>query len=901
LCLTYHKPAARRPAEQHGLGETLIHRLGQDAKAYGWHLSLIGLFVGLLWAGIGFSLWHDHEAAEQEAVKDTANLARTFDEDITRTVEAVDQTLLFAREAYRRDPAGFMAGSWTNAHVFRDDLRVQISLVNRDGDVVWSNLGPVRAGTNLADRAHFQAQKTSVGDNLSISAPVLGRVSGKWSIQFTRKLLTPDGAFDGMAVVSLDPSYLSRFYQSIAVGDGSIMLTATDGTILVSAPGHLFPIAGQLPPDTKARLLRGAAGGAYRAVSTIDHIKRIFSSRRLDHYPLVVAVGLATKDVFAPYDRNRRLYIGVGLLLTAGCIVVGFVVARQRRSLLDSRQALSATLENISQGITMARADGSIPVLNQKAIQLLDLPPDLLASRPTFQQIIDWQHANHEFGDPETWPAPLGRVVRHAGGPFGDYTYERTRPNGTVLEVRTQSLPDGGIVRTFTDISDRKRNEAALVAAQARAAHAERVQALGQLAGGIAHDFNNILQAVQGGATLIDRRAGDPDSVRRFARMILDASERGISITRRLLAFARREELRAEPLDAADLLSGLCDVLSHTLGSGISVEVRVEAGLKPLLADKGQLETALVNLATNARDAMPEGGTLTFAARTDTVADNESHPAELGPGRYVRLSVADTGTGIAAPLLVRVLEPFFSTKPVGQGTGLGLSMAKGFADQSGGGLTIASRPGQGTMFNGAPGQGMTIDGAPGRGMTIDGAPGQGTTIDGAPGQGTMTDGAPVQGTTICLWFPEATEPDVPNKPVEQVRGQWDDTSKCVLLVDDEAMVRETLSATLEDAGYAVRIAADGAEALELLRSSAVVDILVTDLSMPGIDGLAVIQKARCHRPGLPAVLLTGHAEAAADGPTRGTYTLIRKPVTGVQLAARIEALLAVRLTPVSEG
>jgi signal transduction histidine kinase len=249
--------------------------------------------------------------------------------------------------------------------------------------------------------------------------------------------------------------------------------------------------------------------------------------------------------------------------------------------------------------------------------------------------------------------------VRHAGGPFGDYTYERTRPNGTVLEVRTQSLPDGGIVRTFTDISDRKRNEAALVAAQARAAHAERVQALGQLAGGIAHDFNNILQAVQGGATLIDRRAGDPDSVRRFARMILDASERGISITRRLLAFARREELRAEPLDAADLLSGLCDVLSHTLGSGISVEVRVEAGLKPLLADKGQLETALVNLATNARDAMPEGGTLTFAARTDTVADNESHPAELGPGRYVRLSVADTGTGIAAPLLVRVLEPCF--------------------------------------------------------------------------------------------------------------------------------------------------------------------------------------------------------------------------------------------------
>ena len=186
-------------------------------------------------------------------------------------------------------------------------------------------------------------------------------------------------------------------------------------------------------------------------------------------------------------------------------------------------------------------------------------------------------------------------------------------------------LPDGGIVRTFTDISDRKRNEAALAAAQARAAHAERMQALGQLAGGIAHDFNNILQSVQGGAALIDKRAADPNSVRRFARMILDATERGTSITRRLLAFARRGELRAEPVEPEDLLSGLRDVLSHTLGSGITIEVELAAGLPPLLADKGQLETVLVNLATNARDAMPDGGTLTFAASVEVVEENANH------------------------------------------------------------------------------------------------------------------------------------------------------------------------------------------------------------------------------------------------------------------------------------
>jgi signal transduction histidine kinase len=501
----------------------------------------------------------------------------------------------------------------------------------------------------------------------------------------------------------------------------------------------------------------------------------------------------------------------------------------------------------------MVRADGSIPVLNRNAIQLLDLPPELLAGRPVFQQIIDWQHANHEFGEPETWAPPLERVVRHTGGPFGDYAYERTRPNGTVLEVRTQSLPDGGMVRTFTDISDRKRNEAALAVAQARAAHAERVQVLGQLAGGIAHDFNNILQAVQGGATLIDKRAGDPDSVRRFTRMILEASERGISITRRLLAFARREELRAEPLDAAALLSGLRDVLNHTLGSGISVDVRVDAGLPPLLADKGQLETALVNLATNARDAMPDGGTLTFSASAQVVEADADHPADLRPGRYVRLSVADTGSGIAAPLLVRVLEPFFSTKPPGQGTGLGLSMAKGFAEQSDGGLTIDSVPGQ--------------------------------------------------GTTICLWFPEATRREVPSQPAESSGTAERDAGTHVLLVDDEAMVRETLAASLEDAGYSVVTAADGAAALDVLRSSAAVDILVTDLSMPGIDGLAVIQQARRQRPGLPAVLLTGHAgnDSATGGGPDGVYILVRKPVTGEQLAGRIAAVLAAALSSVPEA
>jgi signal transduction histidine kinase/ActR/RegA family two-component response regulator len=835
----------------------LKNRNRRGVRAYAWHLSLIGLVVGLLWTGIGFSLWHEYKAADQEAEKDTANLARTFAEDITRTVESVDQTLLFLRQAYQHDRSGFTSGSWAIGHAFLEDLHAQMALVGPEGATVWSSLGSPTAGVNVADRMHFQVQKQAMDDNLFIGPPLIGRVSGKLTMQFTRKLFAPDGSFDGIAVVSLDSSYLSRFYQSISIGKGAIVLATTDGMVLARAPERQALIGSHLPPDLLARLLHGATNGAYRAVSPIDHIDRIFSSRRLTRYPLVLSVGLATEEVFAPFERNKRLYLVAGIVLSAASLLVGLVILRQGQSMQDSRHALAVTLENMSQGIMMIRAGSGVPVMNQRAIELLGLPHALVAGQPTFQQILAWQFNNQEFIEPENWNPGLVPFLRGQRGLNDDYIYERTRPNGMTLEIRTRGLPDGDFVRTYTDITERKQNEVALIAAQTRAAHAERIQALGQLAGGIAHDFNNILQAVQGGASLINKRAADTDRVQRFARLILDATERGTSITRRLLSFARRGELRAEPVDTVELLTGLRDVLSYTLGSAIVVDVVLPPGVPPLFADKGQLETVLVNLATNARDAMPDGGSLTLTATMDVVTDSMNHAAELRPGRYVRLSVADTGTGIDKPNLTRVLEPFFSTKPAGQGTGLGLSMAKGFAEQSGGGLLIESGVPHGINSTSVP-----------------------------------------HSTTVNVWLPAASWSQTPSAVRFEPDTLRDDLGKCVLLVDDEAMVRATLAAALEDFGYTVLVAADGTEALDrLVSSEGRVDVLVTDLSMPGIDGLEVIRQAQRHRPGLPAVLLTGYAghgaQLAVGGSVSGAFSLLRKPVTVAQLADRIEALLAV--------
>jgi signal transduction histidine kinase/CheY-like chemotaxis protein len=389
---------------------------------------------------------------------------------------------------------------------------------------------------------------------------------------------------------------------------------------------------------------------------------------------------------------------------------------------------------------------------------------------------------------------------------------------------------------------------AAREAAQRRAAHAERMHALGQIAGGIAHDFNNVLQAVSGGATLIERRPEDTQRVLRNARMVLDAAKRGATITSRLLAFARRGDLRAESVDAAALLTDMAEVLTHTLGGSVICAVDVLPGLPPLFADRGQLETVLVNLAANARDAMLSGGTLTLAADAEMVSAGLPHPAGLAPGRYVRIVVEDTGSGMDQAVLARVTEPFFTTKAPGKGTGLGLAMAKGFVEQSGGSLSIDSTVGQGTR--------------------------------------------------ITLWLPGVRPgAGLPAGNIAARAGGMSDKPS-VLLVDDDAIVREVLMLSLEDAGFAVWPADSGAAAILCLTSGERVDILVTDLTMPVMDGLALIRYAQGLRPNLPAVLLTGYAgdgaALAVGGAISGTFSLLRKPVSGAQLVDRISALLVSR-------
>ncbi|MBY0337580.1 MAG: PAS domain-containing protein [Acetobacteraceae bacterium] len=454
----------------------------------------------------------------------------------------------------------------------------------------------------------------------------------------------------------------------------------------------------------------------------------------------------------------------------------------------------------------------------------------------------------------------VGAAARSVLGddPVGEIEYRIVRPSdGAVRTIaeRREVFRDaaGQVVRVLgsqQDVTERREAEAVLrrsreelerlveartrdlQEAQARLAQAQRMEALGQLAGGIAHDFNNVLQAIGGAAKLIEAKPEDAGRAGRLARLIGEATTRGASVTRRLLAFSRRADLRAEPLDAAELLAGLREVLTHTLGAGIEVRLEAEPDLPLVLADKGQLETVLINLATNARDAMGGAGRLTLRAALEVV---DAERALLRPRRYLRLSVADTGAGMDAATLARAAEPFFTTKPRGKGTGLGLAMARGFAEQSGGALRIES--------------------------------------------------APVQGTEVHLWLPVAEIAAAGPGPAPDAMTA--DIPVRVLLVDDEALVRQVTAEGLEAQGLTVMAVASAEEALVRLDEA---EVLVTDLSMPGTDGLGLIREAQGRRPDLPAILLTGFATDTAELAPSASLLLIRKPVPAAQLADRIRAL-----------
>jgi PAS domain S-box-containing protein len=382
---------------------------------------------------------------------------------------------------------------------------------------------------------------------------------------------------------------------------------------------------------------------------------------------------------------------------------------------------------------------------------------------------------------------------------------------------------------TLTDVTERRLLESQLVQAQ-------KMDAIGKLTGGIAHDFNNLLAAVLGGLGIIERRAALSDQDQKILVMTKRAADQGSELVRRLLAFARRQQLEPLAIDLESLRESADELLSHTLGGLVELDWRIDTGKYCAFADQSQLELALMNLVINARDAMPEGGTITVAAEQRHLTEDD--PLPLPEGDYVVICVIDSGCGIAPDELDKVLEPFFTTKEVGKGTGLGLSMVYGFAKQSGGTLRLLSEVGQGTKAE--------------------------------------------------LWLPTAADAENVRAPRPETGETTTGRPLNILLIDDHAEVRGTTAAMLSDLGHTTLDFAGGAEALAALDDGAAFDLLITDYAMPRQSGTEVVRLARERKPGLPAVIVTGYADADEIGTRPGNVGLLMKPFSLAELARAVD-------------
>jgi PAS domain S-box-containing protein len=451
------------------------------------------------------------------------------------------------------------------------------------------------------------------------------------------------------------------------------------------------------------------------------------------------------------------------------------------------------------------------------------------------------------FYTEEDRAAGMPRVALETAAREGRFEKEgwRVRKDGSRLwahvvidAIRDEDGELVGFAKITRDITERMEAQRQLAEAREALLQSQKLDAIGQLTGGIAHDFNNLLMAVLGSLELLRKRLPPDPRARALLENAVQGAERGAALTQRMLAFARKQELALGGVDVPGLVRGMQELVQRSLGPAIRFETRFEPDLPPAFTDAAQLETALLNLAVNARDALPEsGGEIVVEAALAQAEDRSA--LSLPPGEYIRVAVIDNGAGMDSETLLRATEPFFTTKGVGKGTGLGLSMVHGLAEQSGGRLTISSRPGHGTQ--------------------------------------------------VEIWLPRAAALGAGRAEIPED----DDTVLLrrlrLLVVDDDPLVLSNLVAMLEDLGQEVVAAASGAEALERL-AEALPDIVLTDYAMPQMTGLQLADEIHLTQPRMPVVLATGFADLPPD--LSAQLPRLNKPYTQADLVRTLKSVQA---------
>ncbi|MBL4835684.1 MAG: PAS domain-containing protein [Pseudomonas sp.] len=540
-------------------------------------------------------------------------------------------------------------------------------------------------------------------------------------------------------------------------------------------------------------------------------------------------------------------------LFNQGFEITSQITAERQRTAAETQ--LKALNERLAEEVAVRTEERDL---------MWDTAPDLMAVidfsgvfrrvNPAWSKLLGYtqhqlvgRHVN-EFVIPEDHSSTVSAYERAARGEQPLVINRYRHVDGSVRWLSWAAAPAGSLTyATGRDITQDKEREAELERAQAQLRQSQKMEAVGQLTGGLAHDFNNLLMAISASLDLIRLRIDQDrgEEAEKYIEAAQGAASRAAALTHRLLAFSRRQTLAPRPTDANLLIEGMLDLIRRTVGPEISVECSGDQRPWIALVDPSQLENALLNLCINARDAMPSGGHIHIKIDNRKLDAESAGRKDLPPGDYLRLSVSDTGTGMSTEVVARAFDPFFTTKPLGMGTGLGLSMIYGFAKQSGGQVRIQSTP--------------------------------------------------AVGTEVSIYLPRHLGEAHSERPTGAASVlPSTNAGETVLIVDDEPTVRMLVADVLQDLGYRAIEVANGLAGLEVLHSDVQVDLLVTDVGLPGgMNGRQLADAGRLRRPGLPVLFITGYAEQALfdDSQTDPGMAVLTKPFAVAKLAARIRGLL----------
>ena len=779
-------------------------------------------------------------AAEQRSLL----LARSFAEHARATVRLVDLAALQLANAWTRGPRDFES-QVKRTSVDISDISLQVGVVDAAGWVVYSDLGLPAQPLNLKDREHIRFQLDSNEDRLFISKPLKGRVSNKWSIQFTRPVRR-DGRNVGVLVLSVDPGYFNRYYTSITLDKNDVVaIIRSSGDVLARAPA-LETIQGM--KITSLPFLNDNAAapmeGNFRRFGQVDGVMRTFGYYTLRDHNLTVTAGLADSSAMAHFVSQRNLILMAAGVLSLALMITLIVSIRS----LEDRERL-----------TLKRA----VVSEESFAQLVDSATDYAFIRLDPNGLVtSWNNgAQRTYGYataeilgrsfaclylPQDRASSVPAQVLQAAGTSGrhEFTGYHLRKDGSQFwaNVAMRALHDSegavsGFVKVTRDITELRHVEEQLRESQ-------KLEAIGQLTGGLAHDFNNLLGVVVGNLDMIGEQLPDSERVRRQHQAALDAALRGAEVTRSLLAVARRQKMAITTQDVNKLIIETLPLLRASAGSAIHVETLLSPEVLLARLDTGGLSQVLLNLTINARDSMSAvTNQKTLTLRTLARQTNAQSEPTLTPGLYVLIEVADNGSGMSQAVRTQAFEPFFTTKERSQGTGLGLAMVYGYATQLGGTARIQSEPGV--------------------------------------------------GTTVSLWLPCTTGSAV---TAATAATPHDNALSAaikhhVLVVDDEPDLCDLASDWLESLGYKVSTAHSPAQALQALAgANPPVDILFSDVVMPGdMDGIALARAALAQYPQLQVLLTSGYAPSLLNA-DEIPGKLLGKPYRKNQLKQAIDAL-----------